>query len=75
MVFPKDLHQFLFINFRGFGFRKDAEILWQWFVFAVLWCQWLERNTRIFKGIASSSETFAIGLLFWHIMVFCPWIL
>lgn len=46
---PLSLNQFLAMNFRGFGCRKEARTLWLCLVFAILWCLWLERNARIFQ--------------------------
>ena len=44
-----DLHQFLLIKLRGFGSCKEAKILWQTSVFAMLWCILLEMNARVFN--------------------------
>ena len=55
-VCPMDLQQFLLIKFRGFGSRKEAKILWQSSVFAVLWCIWLERNARVFNDSFSTID-------------------
>ena len=59
-----DLHHFLFTKFRDFGSCKDAKILWQSLVYAVLWCIWLERNARIFNDSFSTVD-FIWALLFW----------
>ena len=55
-VCPKDIHQFLLTKFRGFGSRKEAKILWQTSIFAMLWCIWLERNSRVFNDSFSSID-------------------
>ena len=48
-----DLQQFLL---RDFGSRKEAKILWQSSVFAVLWCTWLERNAKVFNDSFSTID-------------------
>ena len=48
-VCPMDLHQFLLAKLRGFGSCKEAKILWQSSIFAMLWWIWLERNSWVFN--------------------------
>ena len=55
-VCPMDLRKFLHTKFRGFGSRKEAKILWQSSIFAVLWCIWLERIARIFNDSFSTID-------------------
>ena len=63
-----DLHQFLLIKFQGFGSRKEFKILWQFSIFAILWCIWLERNARSFNDSFST-----IGFVWYRITIGFVW--
>lgn len=48
-VCPESVFSFLQLRVRGFGREKDANFLWEYRLFAILWCTWIEEEFQYFS--------------------------
>lgn len=47
---PSYIEQIFLVCFKGFGENREAKILQQFAIIAILWCIWLEWNAHITKS-------------------------